>query len=77
MNRDHATIFSEYRRADENGRLHIYLQFPELRNDFLEIEQERTGQSRSAAAQAPARKHAHLGRIICRNLVFLFYGKIF
>ena len=27
-----------YRNADFNGRLHLYLQFPELRNGFLAID---------------------------------------
>ena len=32
-------IYDQYRKADFTGRLSIYLQFPELRDDFLEIEQ--------------------------------------
>lgn len=33
-------IFDDYRRSDFMARLHIYLQYPELRNDFLEIDQK-------------------------------------
>jgi len=33
-------IYDRYREADFMGRLHIYLQFPDLRNDFLEIDQK-------------------------------------
>ena len=33
-------IYDQYRKADFTDRLNIYLQFPELRNDFLEIEQK-------------------------------------
>ena len=31
-------IYHRYRNAEFTQRLDIYLQFPELRNDFLEIE---------------------------------------
>ena len=33
-------IISIYRKADFTDRLSIYLQFRELRNDFMEIEQK-------------------------------------
>jgi len=33
-------IYDRYREADFMGRLHIYLQFPELRGDFLEIDRK-------------------------------------
>lgn len=33
-------IYGRYREADFMGRLHIYLQFPELRDDFLEIDRK-------------------------------------
>lgn len=32
-------IYEKYRNSDFVSRLHIYLQFPELRNDFLKIDQ--------------------------------------
>jgi hypothetical protein len=33
-------IYGRYRKADFADRLNIYLQFPDLRNDFLEIEEK-------------------------------------
>jgi len=33
-------IYDRYREANFMGRLHIYLQFPELRSDFLEIDRK-------------------------------------
>jgi hypothetical protein len=33
-------IYSRYRKADFTERLNIYLQFPELRDEFFEIEQK-------------------------------------
>jgi len=33
-------IYNRYRNAEFTQRLDIYLQFPELRNDFLEIDQK-------------------------------------
>ncbi|MGD9211429.1 MAG: hypothetical protein PVI90_11660 [Desulfobacteraceae bacterium] len=32
-------IYEKYRTADFEDRLYIYLQFPELRNDFFKIDQ--------------------------------------
>jgi hypothetical protein len=34
------TIISEYRRADLNKRLHMYLSYRDLRKDFMEIESD-------------------------------------
>jgi len=34
------TIISEYRQADENERLHLFLNYRDLRMDFMEIEYE-------------------------------------
>ncbi len=31
-------ILVEYEKADMNKRLHLFLQFRDLRNDFLEVE---------------------------------------
>ena len=33
-------IYSRYKKADFTDRLNIYLQYPDLRNEFLEIEQK-------------------------------------
>lgn len=32
--------YGQYRKADFSERLNIYLQFPELRNEFYEIEKQ-------------------------------------
>jgi hypothetical protein len=34
----HEKICADYRISDVTRRLHIFLQYPELRNDFIEIE---------------------------------------
>ena len=39
MTIDPEEIFGHYRKADFTSRLNMFLQFPELRNDFLEIDQ--------------------------------------
>lgn len=33
-------IIDHYRQSDSHRRLHIYLQYPELRRQFVEIDQE-------------------------------------
>jgi hypothetical protein len=33
-------IYDQYREADFNDRLNIYLQYPELRDDFCTIEEQ-------------------------------------
>lgn len=37
-------IYDQYRKADFTERLNIYLQFPELRDEFCEIEQQQEKQ---------------------------------
>jgi len=44
----HEKILAEYRDADFNRRLHMYLQFPRLRSEFILIDQ------RSLNAESPA-----------------------
>lgn len=39
MDKAHERTISEYRRADFNRRLHMYLQLPDQRLDFNAIEQ--------------------------------------
>jgi hypothetical protein len=34
----HEAVHDVYKKADFNVRLHLYLQFPELRNDFIDID---------------------------------------
>lgn len=40
MNTRLEKIFSDYLKSDFADRLYLYLQFPELRNDFFEIERK-------------------------------------
>ena len=47
-------IYNRYRNAEFTRRLDIYLQFPELRNDFLEIDQKEKKKIRLENAQASA-----------------------
>lgn len=39
MTQSHDQIIAEYRDADFNRRLHIYLQFPHLRSKFILMDQ--------------------------------------
>ena len=39
MTQNHDPIIGEYRDADFNRRLHMYLQFPHLRSAFILIDQ--------------------------------------
>jgi hypothetical protein len=38
MNQSISGLFDGYRCADWNTRLHLYLQYPELRTEFIEID---------------------------------------
>ena len=64
----HENIYEAYRRADFNDRLSIYLQFPALRNDFLEIDQQeiRDRSVPGAAGQAPGRARRLAFNPFCR-----------
>lgn len=42
MSISHEKIYDRYRNADFTDRLYIFLQFPELRQGFLEIDQKET-----------------------------------
>ena len=44
----HEKIIAEYKDADFNRRLHMYLQFPRLRSEFILIDQ------RNLNAESPA-----------------------
>jgi hypothetical protein len=39
MYRNEKKVIDEYRGADFTRRLHIYLQFPDLRSEFMAIDQ--------------------------------------
>ena len=40
MNEHNDRIVSEYQGADFNRRLHLYLQYPQLRSEFILIDQK-------------------------------------
>ena len=48
-------IYNRYRNAEFTQRLDIYLQFPELRKDFLEIDQKEKKTISIENPDAPAR----------------------
>lgn len=64
------TIYSQYRKADFTDRLHIYLQFPELRNDFLAIEQTERSPNFFETAKPPSKRLKLIDRLINRSLSF-------
>lgn len=55
-------ITAEYRQADFNKRLHMYLQFPRLRSDFILIDQDDLKTDLSTASKF--RKKSHWAQII-------------
>jgi len=71
MTRNIEEIYGDYRKADFTDRLHIYLQFPELRNDFLEIEQKEMGTDFFETAIPPAKGRNLINRLINRSFSFL------
>lgn len=71
MTRNIEEIYGDYRKADFTDRLHIYLQFPELRNDFLEIEQKEVGTDFFETATPPTKGRNLIDRLINRSFSFL------
>lgn len=67
-------IYEEYRNADCINRLNIYLQFPELRNSFIEIDQKETKTDSFKTASNPDKDHKRLGGIINR-IIYFFLGR--
>ena len=64
-------IYDQYKKADFTDRLNIYLQFPELRDDFLEIEQAERPLDFFETAKPPAKSLDPIDRWINRSLSFL------
>ncbi len=54
-------IFEQYRRSDFMDRLNIYLQFPELRNEFLDIDQKETHPDFLDTVKTPSRGLNQIG----------------
>jgi hypothetical protein len=53
MTQNHDQIIAEYRDADFNRRLHIYLQFPHLRSKFIVMDQNDLNVDLSAGFKWP------------------------
>jgi len=71
MTRNIEEIFGDYRKADFTDRLNIYLQFPKLRNDFLEIEQKEKETDRMVTTDA----HSNPRRLRMPTGLFSFRKK--
>ena len=71
MTTHHEAIYSRYRKADFTDRLNIYLQFPELRNDFLAIEQTETPPNFFETAKPLSKRRNLIDRLINRSFSFL------
>ena len=65
-------IYSRYRKADFTDRLNIYLQFPDLRNDFLEIEQKDRRPTFFENTKSPSKGLSRINGWISRRLSFLW-----
>ena len=65
-------IYDQYRKADFTDRLNIFLQFPELRDDFLEIEQTERPLDAFETAKPPARGRNLIDRWISRQFTLLW-----
>jgi hypothetical protein len=57
-------IYDDYRRADFADRLYIYLQYPELRNDFLEIDRKEMKTAFFETVRHSHPRQSLIGRII-------------
>lgn len=65
-------IYDQYRKADFTDRLNIYLQFPELRNDFFEIEQKEKQPFFFETAKSQSKRLNRINRWISRRFSFLW-----
>ena len=62
METENEKIIDGYRKADFNKRLHIYLQFPGLREDFLDIGRKEAGSGPSTSVLGPGRCYRLLNK---------------
>jgi len=78
MKQSMSGLMDRYRCADGNTRLHLYLQYPELRTEFFEIDRsdlcgKQEDRSRSARCCSPGQKSYFFGamagcmRRLCRG----------
>lgn len=63
-------IYGQYRKADFTDRLNMFLQFPELRREFLKIDQKDGQPDFFKTAMPPSKGLNRLGRWIHRNFSF-------
>jgi len=56
MNRMTGSLLEDYRQADFTKRLHLFLEYPDLRADFTEIERQAAAPGQSAVKQADTPK---------------------
>lgn len=61
-------LYDDYRQADLAVRLHMYLQFPELRSDFIEIDQEEPRIDSSGITNHSNNSRCRIGKFVCRSL---------
>jgi hypothetical protein len=73
-------VYEEYRTAGFSRRLDIYLQFPELRNAFHEIDPgDARGDAKTNLFKIASRRRqgrGDLGRIIRRSRLLFTYGDV-
>ena len=61
MDKSYGKIIADYEQADFTTRLHMFIQFPQLRPNFTLIDQETT---RTAAADRRRKVRRGLGRFL-------------
>jgi hypothetical protein len=62
--RDLESIIREYREADSDRRLHLFLDSPSLRNEFIEIELHLATREKKSVANNSLRKPSVWRRIL-------------
>ena len=78
MKQNISSLLDRYREADWNTRLHLYLQYPDLRDEFIEIDRvdlcrEQEDRTRSAGCISTVQKSHFFGvmagcmRRLCRG----------
>ena len=62
MNARYRHILSDYRAADVTKRLHIYMQFPHLRSEFVTIDRNAPNGNPLAATEGLPKSRGHRNR---------------
>jgi len=63
---DFAKIVEQYRQADEERRLHLYLDCPPLREEFLEIDRQNAAARQNTWNFRPAITRRLIGRLLLK-----------